>query len=787
MNWFRYKILLVLLFCYCPFAKAQEITQNIHGFVIDAESKTPLIAAIVTVKDHNELSAYTDENGYFEIADIPVGRQTILISLVGYEPKTIAELLVTSGKEIELNISLTESITSLNEVVVSANKDRTKPLNEFASVSARSFSVEDTKRYPASVSDPGRMVMNFAGVSTADDGENGIIVRGNSPTGIVWRLEGIEIPNPNHFSILGTSGGAVSMLSASTLSNSDFYTGAFPPEIGGALAGAFDLSFRNGNTDHPEHSFTIGTLGIEASTEGAFVKGGKASYLINYRYSTLAVLQSFFDLGGVLPKYQDLSFKLNFPTKKLGTFSVFGLGGYNTATKLPEKDSSTWNDNNPNYTLDNKSEMGVTGISHQLFLNKKSYIKTVVAVSYDGQKQSVDTLNPTENYNRVPVDRTDFNNYTYRGSIVYNSKLNKRNTLRIGYNVQLYLYNLSERYFDNGDSVWKQILDGNGHTTFHQAFFQYKSRLNEKLTFIGGVHFSYLSLNSRYSIEPRASLSYRFTDQKSLTLALGLHSKPEHISTYLFDYTSQGINGTPNKDLKLSKAFHAVLGYDMMLPWKFHLKAEAYFQYLYDIPVEKDSLSGFSMLNAENVFSLVNTKPLVSNGTGKNYGIDLTIERPFINNYYVLMTSSLFNALYTAYNGAQYSSYFNRKYQFNIVSGKEWNINKTSILGANGRIVTSGGLGQSTIDLSASIAERKQVIVPGQYYTNNGPAYFRADVSVYYKINRKKATHTLQLDIQNVSNTKNYFYSYYDVRSATIKYVKQLGLIPNISYTVDFR
>jgi hypothetical protein len=781
------RLVLILLCCYNS-AHAQTLSQKISGFVTDAESKTPLISATVVVVNHNELSSFTDENGRFVIQNVPVGRQTLQVSLMGYETKTLSEVLVTSGKELMLNISLTESLTELKEVVISGNKNRSRALNEFASVSARSFSVEDTKRYPAAVSDPGRMVMNFAGVSTADDGENGIVVRGNSPKGILWRLEGIEIPNPNHFSLLGTSGGAISMLSASTLSNSDFYTGAFPAEIGNALAGAFDLNFRNGNTDRREHSFIIGTLGIEASTEGPFKKGGKSSYLINYRYSTLALLIGFFDLGGVLPDYQDLSFKFNFPTKQFGTFGVFGLGGYNRAFKDPEKDSSKWTDDSPNFTLDNRGMMGVGGITHQYFLNPNSYIRTVLAASYDDLNQSVDTLNPTLKYLRIPIDRTGFTNRAIRGSVLYNQKINNRNTFRAGIVAQRLSYDLSERYFDNGDGIWKEILDERGGTEFYQAYVQLKSRLADRITVIGGLHGSYFALNGKYSIEPRASVSYKIKEESSITLAAGLHSKPEHISTYLFKYDSRGYSGYPNKDLDLLRAAHTVLGYDMLLPWKLRFKAEAYYQYLYNIPVEKDSASGFSIINAENVFSLINTNPLVSTGTGKNYGLDLTLERPFINNYYVLATGSIFKSEYTAYNGATYSSYYNRGYQANLVGGKEWNLNAgaKSILGLNGKVVGSGGLRQSEIDLAASQAARRQVIVPGGYYTSNGPAYFRADASIYYKLNRKRSTHTLGLDVQNVTNRRNYFFSFYDVRSGSIKTVYQLGLVPNISYRVEF-
>jgi len=227
----------------------RKITQKVRGRVVDAESKQPLVGVIVVAKSDNQLNAVTDEDGYFSISNVPVGRQSFMFQYMGYEPATASEVLVTSGKELELNMSLTESLQNLEEVTISATRQSDKALNEFATISSRSISVEETKRYAGTFADPARMAQNFMGVSNGGDMFNGIIVRGNSPKNVLWRLEGIEIPNPNHFSGLGTTGGAISMLNANVLGTSDFYTGAFPAEMGNALSGVFDMKFRNGNTE----------------------------------------------------------------------------------------------------------------------------------------------------------------------------------------------------------------------------------------------------------------------------------------------------------------------------------------------------------------------------------------------------------------------------------------------------------------------------------------------------------------------------------------------------------
>ncbi len=328
-----------------------KLTQNIKGTVTDADSKRPIADASIRLQGIST-GATSDSLGNFLLHEVPLGRQTVLVSRVGYEDRVFAEILISSGKETELNISLVEKISQLNEVVVKGQKKPGKALNEFASASSRSFSVEDTRRYPASAFDPARMAMNFPGVSANGDGGNEIIVRGNSPKGVLWRLEGIEIPNPNHFSQLGNAGGAISMLSSSTLGTSDFFTGAFPAEYGNASAGVFDLNLRNGNTRKREYAFMIGALGIEAAAEGYFKKGGQSSYLVNYRYSTLGLLNKVVDItGSYLPEYQDLSFKFNFPTQKAGTFTLFGLGGSNLSQNDPVADSSKWDEDDGNFLV----------------------------------------------------------------------------------------------------------------------------------------------------------------------------------------------------------------------------------------------------------------------------------------------------------------------------------------------------------------------------------------------------------------------------------------------------
>ncbi|MBL7719057.1 MAG: TonB-dependent receptor [Flavipsychrobacter sp.] len=768
-------------------ARAQDPAQTVYGIVTDAESKKPLPGVVVVNLANNQLSATTNEDGYYSIAQVPVGRQSFRFLLVGYGTRYANEVMITSGKQFQLNMMMEEEATELNEVEVTYVRDRSRALNDFATVSSRSFSVEEAKRYAASVADPARMAQNFAGVSNNGDLENQIVVRGNSPKGILWRLEGIEIPNPNHFSELGNSGGAISMLNANTLGNTDFYTGAFPAEIGNALSGVFDLSFRNGNTERAEHTVTVGTLGAEIATEGPFKKGARASYLVDYRYSTLKLIEDYLRLQGLVPNYQDITFKIHVPTKKAGIFSLFGLGGYNTAYSAPAHDHTRWNDDNPNLQLKQKSIMGTAGLSHQYFTSPDAYIKTILSFSYDDAKKDVDTLSIADGYAAHAVQHAAYRNSALRLSAFYNDKLSNHHTIRTGIVAQQLAYSLSDSYIDFGDKQWKNILNGNGATQLYQAYLQWKYKKNEHLTFVSGLHGTYFALNGRYSLEPRAAATYQ-GGKNRIALSAGMHSKPEHISTYLFRNAAQGQpTYYPNKDLDLQRALHTVLAYDRMLPLKSRLKVELYYQYLYRIPVESDSASGFSIINAETLFSLVDTKPLVSKGTGRNYGMDITLEKPLANDYYVLIAGSLFRSTYTTFAGETYRGHYDRGYQLNVVGGKEFNISKgRTLLGLNAKVLYSGGQRESPIDTAASIAAGRAQYVPGQYFTIQLPYYFRIDASTYLKFNRKKATHSIELDFQNITNRTNLYYTTFDARDNRVKRFNQTGFIPTISYRVDF-
>jgi hypothetical protein len=771
---------------------AQQLTQTIRGTVLDKDAQMPLIGANVTVLSTDPImGTTTDVDGYFKLENVPVGRQNIEISYLGYEPQLLNSIMLTSGKELVLKLELVESTIAMDEVVVVAKHDKNKTLNELATVSARSFSVEETARYASSFYDPARMAQNYAGVSAGagEDLFNEIIIRGNSPKGVLWRLEGIEVPNPNHFAAAGSSGGAISMLSSSTLSNSDFYTGAFPSEFGNAMSGVFDLNMRNGNNEKREYAFMLGALGLEAAMEGPFSPNSRASYLINYRYSTLAILEAvgLSPTGDVTPKYSDLSFKVNIPTQKAGTFALFGLGGKNSSTYEPEPDSTLWDHSDDKWGWVENQTVGTVGLSHRILLSDKSYLRTVVAASYENSESEDYYLDTEKDYTRHVDDQYNITDKSIRASTTYNHKFNARNTLRAGLIFSYLDFNFT--YDEDSGEGLVRYFDNEGSSNFLQGFAHWKHRFNDKWTANVGLHYSRLGLNGSDAIEPRAAVQWRFSPKQSISASVGLHSRKEHLAAYLFEGSfADGTIHTPATHLELTKAMHAVLAYDHQFSKNLRLKTELYYQHLYDVPVLTDPKYRGSMINTFNIWDIVGNEGVSNEGTGRNYGIDLTLERFFANNYYFLVTGSLYESKYTPIDGIEYNTRFNGNYQLNLLGGKEIKMGKKkkNILGINAKFILAGGNRYTPVDVEASQETGEAVYLYDQAFGERAGTYYRFDLGLSYKINKSKLTHTIMLDIQNITNRLNVFAKYFDEDTNQVETYYQNGFFPVFNYRIEF-
>ena len=761
----------------------QDITQTIRGTVEDNDTKTPLIGATILVVGSNPVvGTITDTQGNFRLEQVPIGRISLKISYIGYDEKIIPNLLIGSAKEMVLQISLIESLEKLEEVIISSNRNKAEVLNEMSLVSARSFSVEETKRYAGSFSDPARMVSAFAGVTNQADGNNDIIVRGNSPKGILWRLEGVEIPNPNHFANDGASGGPINALNSNMLNDSDFMSGAFAPEYGNALSGVFDMKLKKGNNENREYTATASALGLDFTVEGPFKKNYNGSYLANYRYSTLTLIDGLglVDFGGV-PKYQDMSFNVNLPINKSNYVSIFGLGG-----KSSIMSEVKW-ENEDTVLLKNdfKTDMGIIGIVHNYLINNKSYIRTVISASGTKLEYQNDLLDSTGGF-YIAVN-SNLTKSFLRASTTYNYKFSAKNKLETGIIYTKLGYDL----FDNGwnfeNNQMENLLDDNGSSYMIQAFTNWKYRISEMVTLTSGLHYLHFGLNNAYSIEPRAALKWSLTSRNSFTVGFGVHSKLESISIYLSKAQNQdGTISIPNQNLLPAKAAHYIVGFDQSFGANTHLKVEAYYQQLFDVPIENVPGSTYSFLNDDS--RPVNTA-FVNEGTGKNYGLELTLEQYLHHGFYYMTSASIYQSLYTAMDGVERESAFSGNYIFNVLGGKEWNVGKpekNKTMFVNTKISLVGGKRYTPIDLVASQQLGNQVRQEDQPYSAKSSDIFTVNFSIGVRRNKKKTTRELKFDVQNLTNSQAVVNEYYVNANEKIWEAKQWPVFPNISYTFSF-
>jgi hypothetical protein len=780
-------------------ASAQTL-QSIRGVVIDNDSKAPLPGVnIILVGTDPLLGATTDVNGQYVITQVPTGRYTLKVSFVGYEEIMSTNALVIAGKQLEINFEMKEQLTVLEEVVISSDRDKTELNNDLTTVSGRTFNVDETSRFAGSRNDVSRMAQNFAGVSNVNDARNDIVIRGNSPSGLLWRLNGIDIPSPNHFGAFGSTGGPVSILNNNNLTKSDFITAAFPATYGNAIGGVFDLQMRNGNNLKREYLGQIGFNGFEFGAEGPFKEGQKASYMANYRYSTLGAFKALdisFGTGNAVPNYQDLSFKINLPTTKAGKFSLFGIGGM---SDVNFRGSETDFKNNPNNLYGNENQdmydmgkVGVIGLSHSyIFSPKTSYQLTAAVsgmqtgVSMDSVSWSSDAIPKVQGITRS-FDLL-FTQIQSSAHLTLNHKINAANMLVAGVMVNAYQVTFGDSVLKknpSGTSYWRPLVKGSGNSVLTQAYVNWQHRFSESLTMNLGGHVQQFSLGNAVAFEPRFGLKYQLAARQFISLGAGIHNQVQPLPIYYLK-TRQGLDNS-NKDLGFTQSQHIALAYDYNFSRDFRLKLETYYQDISDVPVEQTA-SSFSMLNAGADFALPDKYNLVNKGAGRNYGLELTLEKFYSKQYYFLLTSSLFKSEYKGSDQVWRNTAFNGGYILNLLGGKEWNIkSKDRVLAVSLKVTAAGGRRYTPINTQASLASGQVEYVTSQAYSQQYPDYFRTDMRLSYRINKKKMTLEYAIDIQNITNTQNIFMETFNGRTGTINKQYQLGIFPIPQFRILF-
>jgi hypothetical protein len=620
----------------------------------------------------------------------------------------------------------------------------------------------------------------FAGVAS-NNSNNGIVVRGNAPRYLQWRMEGVEIPSPNHFNDLRSfGGGTLTALSAQMLANSDFLTGAFPAEYSNALSGVFDMNMRKGNTEKTERTFQLGLIGLESSQEGPFKKGGKSSYVYNYRYSTLGLLAPFLPDGASSINYQDLSLKLNFPTKKAGIFSVWGLGFIDGAKSNP-KDSidRIYYDDRQEDKI--KLRNGALGINHKIFFKNKAYLQTVLSATANETDWQTKALNQSEQL--VPFSNISNTNWEYALSTFLNKRFGNKHTNRTGVKVRFLNYNLQLNRAVNIGENPAEIVNAIESSVISSAFTNSSIFLSSRLRLNVGVTAQHFSLNNNYSVEPRIALTQNISEKHTLGMSYGLHSRVESLYMYYNNSLTKGEKAV-NKNLDFTKAHHVVLSYDWNITDLIHLKVEPYYQRLFNVPVINGT--SFSAINFQSDWFFA--EKLVNKGEGRNYGLDMTLEKYMSNGFYFMATTSIFEAEYKGGDGVWRDTRFNRNYVVNTLAGKEWKVgkNKQNTFNLNGRITFQGGDRFSPIDQVATRANKVIIYDDTRAYTFQSDPITNLHLTIAYRKNKTKSSREIAFKIVNLTRQPDFFGYQYNYKTGGIDKDEETILLPNLSYKILF-
>ena len=791
-------VLLLILFIFQTITLiAQEdnkfFFQVIRGVVVDKQTQTPLPGANILLLDSDPpKGTVSNEQGEFRLENIPTGREGIMVSFIGYHNTIVRNLIVSSARETVVRVELEEKVETTEEIKVVGNVRKDISINQMASVSVRSFTVEEAGRYAGSRDDVARMAMNFAGVSGANDSRNDIIVRGNTPSGILWRLDDVDIPNPNHFAASGTTGGPIGMLNNNTLRNSDFLTSAFPAEYANVFSGVFDLNLREGNNENYEFLGQIGFNGFELGAEGPFKKGGRSSFIANYRYSTLQV----FDLLGIsfgtsgIPQYQDLNFKLNFPMKK-GKISWFGLAGKSSVTMTENETNEGDLYADEGTKIANSSSLISSGLSYSHFHNESTYTKFVL--SYVGQNgaTSVDEINHDESFSPYYKDESFEESLSFK--TIFNKKFGRRFSNRTGFTIDRFGYQLNAKIIDDVTDDWRYLLNNkksiSSGPNLYRTYTEFVYKFSDRFEIKPGLNLISFALNNSTALEPRFGANWKTSPNTSINFGYGNHSKVQSMATYFLETVKEDktIEHT-NRNLGFTKANHWVLGFDALVTEHLRLKAETYYQYLYNVPVEQAS-SSYSILNSGADWGLNTRDSLINNGEGWNYGIEFTLEKFYYKNYYFLTTLSLFDSKYTGSDGIKRNTAFNGNFVYNALIGKEFKIRSNSTLVLDIKMTWAGGKRFTPIDIEASRENNNPYGTEYDEelaYSEQFPDYFKADIKLGFRLDGKKVSQLWEFYIENITNHKNPLNQSYSTSKDEIVTVYQLGFFPLFNYRIYF-
>ncbi len=760
----------------CPvMLLAQQPSQVLRGQVLDAVTGRPLEGATILLRPGG-LGGVANEGGRFRIAQVPVGRYEVEVAFLGYETLVQSEVPVESGREQVLQFQLSPTSAALEEVVVMANRSSAPMLMP---LSAKTITIDQVRRFPASYYDPGRLAAAYAGVVNTNDQANGLSIRGQSPNNMAWQLEGIQILNPNHTPNAGTfadrttlNSGGVNMLSAQLLDNSRLYTGAFAADQGNALSGVLDMGLRPGNNEQHEFTAQAGLIGLDITAEGPFAQNSKASFLVNYRYSTVGLLTlAGIDFGEEAINFQDLAFHLVFPGRRGGRLTLFGMGGMSSNRFEGQGDPALRETDKDLFAIDYESAMGITGATYRRPVGQRGAFHLAAGVSVIDQRRSSFSLVDSLNLRLPDLYLEDDNQLSlFSGHAYFRQGLGASAYAQLGVSVRR--FGLQSPAPERG-GIPAQT------ETILAPYFSFNGDIGARLSYQLGLHVPAYAEADAIFAEPRLSLSYQLSKRWSLSAAYGRHSQMANPYYNLEEWAQP------------ARAAHWGLGANWAMREGLSFQAELFYHTLFDAPVLENGFGLFVSFTEPDAWNWLPTALPAVSAEGRQFGLELSLEQYLSKGYYYLANLTLYDAAYRLEGEERYrDSRYNGQFISNLTVGKEWQKAKsesvTRTIGLNLRLNYLGGFREQPIRADFSQEVGYTVFDFSAGYTEKLSNFFRSDLRFYLKKSKPKYSTTLALDIQNLTNQENQAYRYYDILKQEVSERFQLSLIPILTYRVSF-
>ncbi|HLF64145.1 MAG TPA: hypothetical protein VI603_10345 [Saprospiraceae bacterium] len=757
----------------------KSYTQTIRGFIYDNATHQPIAQANVFITgDGGTIQLESDDNGQFLYEPKHGGRFDVIISHLSYELVHLQALQLSSTKDVVLEIPMTARIRELTEVNILAASVR--------SVNNRFYTTteEETRRFPATFFDPARTATLFPGIYAANDQANGLVINGLSPALMQWYLEGIPILNPNHLANAGTlsdrssaTGGGVNMLSNQVLATTSLVTGALPARYGDAVSGVMDMQFRPGNVRKPEHTVQVGLLGIDFGTEGRLKKDSEASYLVNYRYSTIGLLSALgVDFGDEKINFQDLNFNIHYPLSVQGGYvKVFGLGGISKTDLDGPKEPAERMDSRDISKVEYDAGAAIGGATLQ-YPMRKGVIKATMAISYTKSDRAEDRLGPTA---LLPYSNELSKQTKFSTRVDWQGQRSNRLTVNGGVGLTYYSVNANGGYPQSGPFVVK------GNTTLFRPYTQVSYVVTGDVVLRGGLAISILSGraanddNSSGTIVPEPSLHVYWQAGEKFSIETGYSFSGMTTPQVTFQQGSM-------LDLDLLRTHTFSFVFRDQIRSSTQLAGIINYYALTHVPADADIMSNYTILSEAGY---PRSGPFSLEGKGRTISLALALRQDVYKGTFARAGIGWVHATHQGSSGILFSTAYDTGPWASFTGGKEWTSGKEygdRVFGLNGGMHWRGGLRDQEIDLEESRAAGYTVYDDEGNFVIEVEDYFRIDLRVYLKKDKINKTATWSLDVQNLLSRENAFFSLYDPFLDAIRQTKQLGIIPVLSYRVDF-